>query len=214
MKKPLPGAGGERNHVANGRAGGRGAARAEDYLARKLEPKCTRPGCDQPPAEDTQLCSRHLAKARRASRLSHRRRRRQRRDAGRCACGCGLKSATWYAPACAIRLNRIPASAVNPDVNHQPDQGAPDRWRRDNDGWQRFRGRSRRGNPPAGAKDDADLDEMLKLIERARVSYQYARSAEVAKLGTIQRQAAVDEADAIVALIARFADGVLTRHGK
>ena len=187
--------------------------RAADYQERKLDRRCTRYRCKAQAVDGSQLCKRHGAADRKANASSHRRLRRERRDAGLCACGCGQKSPTWLAPSCAIRLGRVPRSAVPPAV---PNRGGRSGgvWRDDADGWNRFRGRGRRGAPPAGANDESDLRMILVAIQRGTEGLAYARSPAVQQLGRISRQAALNESAALFAHAARGLDDLVERLRK
>lgn len=108
---------------------------------------------------------------------------------------------------CRILRGRVLEGDVNNVVNTPGDQ-----WRRDGDGWARFRGKGKRGAPPAAQNDEADLTEALKSLEKGRHALAYAHSAEVKELGPIQRKAARAAAASILAHAARFIDDVVDRH--
>ncbi len=187
------------------------------YEARKIAGACTYASskpCPRSPEDGAQLCRHHLHRERRRKRLSARRLRQERRDAGRCAEGCGAKSETYRCAACAIRLNRIPPSAGVPAGVDKP---AEDRaWRagtHESDATtKRYRGRARRGKPPAARTDDEDLRYAVEAIEQSRKALAYAYSPAVAQLPRIQREAAKRAALAHVGHANRFLDELLERH--
>lgn len=184
------------------------ATRSDRYYGRKADERCTQ--CGRPASGDAQLCARHLRRKRAADRRWRAAARQLERAAGRCAEGCGRKSATYRCPVCLIRLGRIPTVGVDPGVVIQ-DTADGDRWRADANGWQRYRGRGRRGKPPAGANDDLDLRYALDAIERGKAGLVYARSDAVKALPRVQRREAMLAAIAHLELASRFLDEVVDR---
>jgi hypothetical protein len=165
------------------------------YYQRKVDGTCTRCG-KEPATEDSLLGERCLARERRRVKRAVRRLRARRKKEKRCR-GCDRKSETARCPACHIRADRIPSTGSNHTGNH-PVAEPRGVWRDDANGWHRFRGRGRRGAPPAGANDEGDLRMILVAIQRGTEALAYARSAEVQAMGRITRQAAVNEAAALL----------------
>jgi hypothetical protein len=190
---------------------------ADTYEQRKVDQVCTYPSrvpCSRPLAEDSQLCERHLRRARRSKRDSARRVRADRRELGLCADGCGARSARYRCAACSIRTGRIPTTGVDTTVDNSP---APDRqWRagtHESDATtKRYRGRAKRGKPPAATLDDQDLRDAIDALEKARRALTYARSPEVVALPRIQRESALRAALDYVKYAGRFEDDVLDRN--
>jgi hypothetical protein len=128
-----------------------------------------------------------------------------RRRRGLCAF-CDRPSVTYRCPVHAIRQGQIPTVRTPQSVTH-------DQWRRDGNGWERFRGKGRRGAPTAAANDEADLIEATKALEKGRTALAYAHSPEVKQLGPIQRRAALEAAAAVLRHAAGFVLDVVRRHG-
>lgn len=198
---------------AENRAAGIALTRAGQYLERKAAQQCTRPGCERPLAPGSGLCARHLRKNRRAAARSLAARRSREREAGRCAEGCGRKSETYRCMPCCIRLGRIPTVGVNRGVNNNPRQPGGV-WRDDVNGWNRFRGRGKRGAPPAGANDEFDIRMIFDAIQKGTAQLAYARSPEVQQLGRITKQAELDCAAGYYAHAARGLDDLVDRLRK
>lgn len=184
--------------------------RMEMHYSRKAGEQCTRLGCGAAPVGDAQLCERHLADARESNRQSMRRTRQTRRADGLCA-ECGkVKSETYRCAGCAVRLGRIPSTGVDGGVDVEVSE--EERWRRDNDGWARYRGRMRRGKPPVADTDREDLEYAMRSLQRALEGLAYARRPEVAALPRIQRAAVEAEWVAHVGHAARFCEDIQDRH--
>lgn len=180
------------------------------YMEKKLAGICTWHRCTREPADGALLCAKHLAKHRKGDAKRKRDVRAARRDAGLCAF-CENKSDTYRCPTCAVKSNMIPRSSVRGSVS--PDGGAAsDPWRKDGDGWARYRGQGRRGAPTAATNDEQDLHAALETFERGRAALAYAYSPEVAALPRIQRRSVRDEATALLALAARFLDDIVERN--
>jgi hypothetical protein len=99
-----------------------------------------------------------------------------------------------------------------PTLRDNGENNAQDQWRRDGDGWARFRGKGKRGAPPQIVSDSQDLDMALSTLERGRKALVYAHSPEVKERGRVQRKGAMNEAAAIIALAARILDEVVDRN--
>src|SRR5262245_35923100 len=185
-----------------------------DYYQRKTAGRCTKTGCTHDRSTDSQLCRRHLAKHRRAARLSARRLRRARRDNGLCASpGCETRCETWYCPACAIQHQHIPSPTIDSTIDSRTTQQR-DVWRDDANGWHRFRGRGKRGAPPIDANDESDLRMILEAIQQKTKALTYARSPEVQQLGRITKQAALNEVAKLFTHASRGLDDIIDRLRK
>lgn len=154
-------------------------------------------------------CPRHKAKVQARQRLHRRVQRKQLADAGKCI-RCRKPSPTYRCPGCAILDGvTLPTGSVSASVvtTHG------DQWRRDNDGWARYRGKGRRGPPPVQVNDDSDIASAMAAIDRGRAALVYARSVEVAQLGRITRKDALQAALSILAHAARFLEDLVDRNG-
>lgn len=143
-------------------------------------------------------------------RLRNRKMRADARAKGLCGECRKVKSETYACAACTVKRGKVPKK-----WKEKQDWSAKgsDPWRKDGDGWQRYRGKGRRGAPPAAAGDDSDIASALDALEKGRAALLYARSPEVTALPRIQRKGARDEAVALLALAARFLDDVCDRNG-
>ncbi len=103
----------------------------------------------------------------------------------------------------------IPRSSVRASVDSAD---GPDPFRRDSDGWRRYRGKGRRGAPGAAVNDEQDLQDASKALERGRQALAYARSEEVEALPRIQRRAVLNEALAHLGLAGRTLGEVTQRN--
>jgi hypothetical protein len=153
------------------------------------------------------MCPRCLRKHRKKTREGVARLRERRRAEGKCA-ACELKSETYLCAAHRISYNRVPPEWSKAQSN-APDT---DLWRKDGEGFKRYRGRAKRGAPGAQANDEQDLTSASDTLERGRAAIRFARSAEVLALPRIQRRGAMSEAVALLALAARFLDEVCDRN--
>ncbi len=124
--------------------------------------------------------------------------------------GCGHpKNAGKRCAVCAARRpERLAVEAVK--AKFTQDRGDP--FRRDNDGWKRYRGKGRRGAPGAAVNDEQDLRDAIKHLERGTQALAYARSAEVQALPRIQRRAVMDEAVDRLGLVGRAVTEVVKRN--
>ncbi len=98
------------------------------------------------------------------------------------------------------------------DVHVEVDATRGDQWRKDGDGWKRYRGKGKRGPAGAAVNDEQDLKDAEKALESGRKALAYARSAEVAGMPRIQRTGVKNEALGYLALAARFLDEVVDRN--
>lgn len=89
---------------------------------------------------------------------------------------------------------------------------ARDEWRKDGDGWERYRGKGKRGAPPQIVSDGQDLQMALATIERGQKALEYAHSRDVKERGRVHRKGAMDEAAAILALASRILDDIVERN--
>lgn len=135
---------------------------------------------------------------------------RDRREAeGKCrACGTPRKPNQRCSSCAAKRPERITDDAVNVTVN----AAGADPFRRDADGWKRYRGKGRRGAPGAAVNDEQDLADATKALERGRQALAYARSPEVQALPKIQRAGVRNEALAHLGRVARTVEEVAARN--
>jgi len=123
--------------------------------------------------------------------------------------GCGHpKNGERCAVCAARRPERLTVEAVK--AKFTQDRGDP--FRRDNDGWKRYRGKGRRGAPGAAVNDEQDLRDAIKHLERGTQALAYARSAEVQALPRIQRRAVMDEAVDRLGLVGRAVSEVVQRN--
>jgi hypothetical protein len=154
-------------------------------------------------------CRRHLKAKRRRAKLYQQRLRDRRTASGQCGgCGTPRKPGARCAVCAARRPERIPVEAIDAVV----DDGRRDAFRRDNDGWKRYRGKGRRGPPAAAVNDEQDLADATKALERGRQALAYARSPEVQALPKIQRAGVRNEALAHLGLVARTVEEVAARN--
>ena len=113
---------------------------------------------------------------------------------------------------CAICAARRPERISDEAVTVELRQNRGDPFRRDNDGWKRYRGKGRRGAPGAAVNDEQDLRDALKHLERGTQALAYARSAEVQALPRIQRRAVMEEAVDRLGLVGRAVIEVVQRN--
>lgn len=158
--------------------------------------------------EGASRCARCAKRHRRQMRAANRSARSEARAKGLCAYCRKVKSETYSCAGCVIKRDRVPKKWK--EKQNWAVEGA-DPWRADNDGWSRFRGRGKRGAPPAQATDDSDLASALDAFEKGRAALLYARSPEVQVLGRIQKRSAMIEATSWLELAARFIDDVTDR---
>ena len=189
---------------------------AQLYESRKLAHECTYPSkvtCPRAPEAGAQLCPVHLRRKRKSDARSAKRRRADRKAKGLCR-DCGKKSPRTVCHACSIAQGRVPTTMGRIVVGNTP---APDRqWRagtHESDATtQRYRGRAKRGKPPAALIDDQDLQYAIEALQKARAGLALASSPEVAQLPRLQREAAKQAALAYVRYAGRFEDEVLDRN--
>lgn len=179
------------------------------YAERQAASRCVYSSrCKRQLADGADLCDRHLKRKRRVQRTSAKEARDNNRTLGLCAF-CPTKSATYRCAACAVKHGQTPSLRVASGVDAAPQS---DQWRKDNDGWARYRGKGRRGAPAAGVNDEQDLRDAEKALEAGRKALAYARSPEVQALPRIQRASVRREATAFLAHAARFLDEVVERN--
>lgn len=155
------------------------------------------------------MCPRCLKRHRKRNRERNAAMKTRRRSEGRCAF-CELKSETYRCPAHRIAHGQVSREWSDAKSSAQP---GTDPWRKDNDGWSRYRGKGRRGAPGAAANDEQDLASAKATMERGAAALRYARSPEVQALPRIQKKGAMAEAVAILELAARFLDDITMRNG-
>lgn len=189
--------------------------KAEYQRAWRLDRKLTPGACTRCPKkglpEGEAMCQRCRRKYRKIGREYQRNLHRERRAGGWCA-ACGkVKSTTYRCAGCVVKQGRVPPSIAARKPETKPG-GSGDAWRKDNDGWERYRGRGRRGAPGAAVNDDQDLASAADVLDKGRKALRYARSPEVMALPRIQRKGALREATALIALAARFLDDLVDRN--
>lgn len=109
----------------------------------------------------------------------------------------------------ANRPERLTEDAIHGEVHAAP---TSDPFRRDSDGWRRYRGQGRRGAPGAAVNDERDLADVTKALDRGRRALVYARSPEVEALPRIQKRAVMNEALAHLGLAGRTLGEVTARN--
>lgn len=183
---------------------------AELYQQRLEANECTySTACRRSAADGTAYCPRHLKKTRKrvAARMEQIRDQREAAGLWR-SCGHPKKLGQRCAVCAAKRPERIVDDAVTASVTaHQTDP-----FRRDSDGWKRYRGKGRRGAPGAAVNDEQDLHDATKALERGRQALAYARSPEVERLPRIQKRAVLNEALAHLGLAGRTLGEVTQRN--
>src|SRR5678816_4364905 len=162
---------------------------AETYQTRLQDNACTgATGCRRAPEDGSSLCKRPRKKQLKRQRQSMAKIRDRWEAEGKCrTCGTPRKEGQRCAVCAARRPERVTDGAVNIAVN-----ATPDPFRRDSDGWKRYRGKGRRGAPGAAVNDEQDLADATKALERGRQALAYARSEEVQSLPRIQKRAVLN----------------------
>lgn len=184
----------------------------EDYLARKLSGRCTRPGCKRKASPSVQLCRSHHYAAKAALKRHFERKRLDNRNAGQCAV-CGAKSERYRCPTCAVKhaMTRPPSRGANNGENQRSTIAS--RTSVDKDGRTRFHGQGKRGQQPRSQLDDQDLLTARRAIDKAMAGLSLARSPAMLELPRIQRKDAERAALAVAGQSARFVLEVLERNG-
>lgn len=189
----------------------RSSERAADYQTAKESQQCTYPRCGKPPAQDTQLCARHLANKRTNDRTSLARRREDLAARGRCV-DCRKKSSTYRCAGCAVKRGRIPTTGVGNGVGNEASK-IPAQWRLEpGTTWNRYRGKAKRGKPSTAILDDQDLEYAVEEITTAKLALAYARSPEVQQMPKAQRDDIMAAALARLDRAERWLDEVRVRH--
>lgn len=181
-----------------------------DYKARQAEQwcvyscACPRRAAGYPDATHN-FCDRHRLKVQKKQAKAKRKQRAALAEASKCIV-CRKPSPTYRHPECRIRDGSfLPRASVASGVVADP-------FRKDGDGWARYRGKGRRGAPMASVDDDQDLERAIGHVTRGREAMAYARSPEVTKLGRIQQAGAMRAALAELLLAARFLESVVDRR--
>lgn len=177
------------------------------YLERKLGGWCTYGACTRRAAEGVQLCSQHRARVNTKQRKRVAKQRAELSEQGKCR-RCRKPSKTYRCPGCKI----LDGGNLPTTGDHTGVATTADPWRKDGDGWARYRGKGRRGAPGAAINDAQDLGSALDAFEKGRHALIYARSAQVQALGRIARRDALSAALSQLALAARFIDEVVDRN--
>lgn len=153
------------------------------------------------------MCDRHRVRDQKRQAKAKRDRRSALSDAGKCV-RCRKPSTTYRCPACRLKdQTTLPSKSVQAGVS-----AAPDQWRRDSDGWERFRGKGTRGGPKQSAMDDADLVKAQQSLERGRNSLVYANSAPVRAVSREAQRDAKAAAASILLMAAGFIRDVAVRN--
>ena len=180
------------------------------YLERKLHPTlCTVRYCKRSRWREGQKCRKHTLAGRKADRKYRRRVRAELEASAKCGTCESPKKPGQRCPVCRVRRDRV--TATDAAVDNKVDD-SKDPWRRDNDGWKRYRGKGKRGSPGVAASDELDLKIATDAVERGRKALAYARSPEVAALPRIQRRGVIAEATSLLAHAARAIDDVVDRY--
>lgn len=175
------------------------------YRDRKLLDVCARPGCDDPPAEDSDYCVPHRDDQRARMRRSAAKRRQRDKRSGRALCGHPGKGARCAR--CLVRDGKTPRlQGVNNSVNNSPRS-----WR-DPTGRMRYHGKLRQGRQKNVDLDVQDLDDAIERLKRAKAGLVYAASPAVQAEGRVVRDDAKHAALAHAGHAIRFARDVLERH--
>ena len=181
------------------------------YLERQQTGQCAySKRCKRELAPDSDLCARHLKRERKRKNEANTAARKNNRLLGLCAF-CPAKSESYRCPVCAVKHGQVPTSRVADSVATDS-PASPDPFRRDGDGWRRYRGKGRRGAPGAAVNDEQDLADATKALERGRQALAYARSPEVEALPRIQKRAVLNEALAHLGLAGRTLGEVTSRN--
>lgn len=175
------------------------------YEDRKLSGLCTVNACKSLAEDGYQFCSRHRELRNRRKRRRQRVLRAELSSAGKCI-GCRKPSQTYRCPACRIR------DRTNLPSRSEAKSEVSDPFRRDNDGWARYRGKGKRGAPPQADIDADDLASALSELERGRQALIYAHSEPVKKIGRHAHRDAKAAAAGILALAAGFIAEVVQRN--
>lgn len=181
------------------------------YIARKLESKCTYPGCTRQPG-NTNECDEHAAASRRRAAKSIRRRRAKWRRTGKCT-RCGGKrspASTWGCARCLIDLGR----GRSPDVSTHVDKSnrIAAQTAVDKDGRSRFHGQGRRGVPPRSQTDEQDLLDADKGLTNGRNGLRLLADPIHADFPRAEKRRAEMAALDHLASACRFIEEVLDRH--
>lgn len=176
------------------------------YEERKVLGWCTYGACPRRAQEDSHLCKWHGQRVRAKQRRWVAAKRTELAGQGKCR-RCRKPSTTVRCPAC-----RVLDGCDLPPVVVARVVDIADPWRRDNDGWQRYRGKGRRGPPPAQVVDDEDLKAATESLERGRTSLAYANSDQVRALGKDHHKAARAAAASILGMASRMIEDVATRN--
>lgn len=184
------------------------------YLRRKLAGNCVR--CGDPADPDANLCRPHLEEQRARTRASMSKRRDLLRKARKCI-DCTKPSRKLRCRPCHKR--KLVADAERGGVNtgalgvHTSGDDHPDpTWRRDSEGWMRYRGQAKRGRQETAALDEQDIAYALDAILKAQHGQKLTQTPQVRELPRIQREAAAREWLALLDLAERFFDDVRRRH--
>lgn len=189
----------------------------EDHNSQLDHRRCKR--CRGVAQDDSDYCQRHEQAVRRYQRdYDHRRRERYEAE-GRCT-RCGAKERkrdSMWCTACVIRYLRV-------DHKQKLDQQSESRRDRiakrlipwtnspQNEGRLRMRG-GKRGAPSARERDQRDLADIRRILDRYEMALDEAYSAETAALSRIARLSAARAAHAGLALAVRLGMEALVTYG-
>jgi hypothetical protein len=175
------------------------------YHERKVAGWCTYGACPRRAADGFQLCDRHRRRVNARQRDRAAAVRAELSEQRKCR-RCRKPSTTYRCPACRILdQTNLPARGV-------PARVATDEWRRDANGWERYRGKGQRGAPPAIVGDESDLAAATEALERGRVALVYAHGLDPAVVGKLGKREALAAAASILRLAAVFVADVVERN--
>ena len=178
-----------------------------DYEARKVAGRCVQIGCNALAGDQNVRCDHH-AELNRKSRRRSQSRRRERLGFGRCF-KCGKQSSTYLCPACSVLRGRLPTLGASNQASNQ----RPKIWRADpGTNYVRYRGRAKRGKPPAVLSDLQDIDEALKELNLVRSSMVLAHND--AGLSKRERHDLIEASMHRIDRAERWLDELRGRYGK
>jgi hypothetical protein len=192
------------------------------YYDRKVDGRCTYPGCPRHATDESVLCAKHLASQRERKRRSQNAIRAARRKAGLCP-RCGETSTQDYmCSACRVIHARMrgPNSAGEHKQEHKPTkaQRIAERiiaWENSptNAGRKRLRG-GKRGRRSIETIDGEDLDDAKRCIDHGIEGLAYFRQLDKeAQMPKVQREDVKAQALAKLVECRRWLREVIERHG-
>ncbi len=183
----------------------------EDYLARKVNGRCTRPGCRRRASGESVLCHGHRQAA-----ISYQNRYNRRKRKNRKVClDCPRKTGEGrYCIRCASRRTaRRPRKIRAGEKAGEKKAAIERRTSLDADGRSRFHGQERRGQQPRAQLDKKDIQDAIAALVQADAALDMVRSPGNATLPRMQIKEAVDAVLYVGALGCRLFGDVLLRNG-